>query len=160
MPSRTWKPAAAWVEFAWISNELARPNLLVCPSDTETTRMATDFSNDAKGGFLHAAYRNHALSYFLGTDVYSEYALSIVAGDRNIRVDAVGATCSAGYNSVADVRHDLGFPTQAAWTNGIHRSGGNLLFNDGRVQMVPDSEFLSVWIAGHVDGAAHLLMPR
>lgn len=39
-----------WYHFAWISNELASPRILFCPTDTG--KPARDFTGDPAGGYL------------------------------------------------------------------------------------------------------------
>ena len=63
----TYGPAAGagWKNYLAISNELASPRILVCPSDRGTRANALDWSS-APSGFINAANRNQALSYFMG----------------------------------------------------------------------------------------------
>lgn len=146
-----------WYEFAWISNELATPRILACPSDEETTRVARDFSNQADGGFLHFNYRNNAVSYYLGTDAFPEQPARALSGDRNIAVDGRNVACSALLINVASVSF---LSTTAGWTNGIHHFSGNLLFNDGSVQETTVREFRVRVPAANDNGTDHLLLPR
>src|SRR5687768_13244178 len=50
------KAGAAWYEFAWLSNQLATPLILGCPSDINK-RPARDFSR-VDGGLLNPGYRD------------------------------------------------------------------------------------------------------
>src|SRR5438477_5215559 len=59
----------AWFQWAWISNQLGTPKILVCPSDRDIgapRRMASNFSYNPDGGFLSPAFRNNSVSYFVG----------------------------------------------------------------------------------------------
>ena len=104
--------------------------LLVCPSDTNTPRVARDFSNQAAGGFLHPSYRNNALSYFLSFHTFRDNPGALLAGDRNVRVTGTSACSYAGLSTVSSIQ----FPSGDLWTNFIHGTQGNLLFNDGQAQ--------------------------
>jgi hypothetical protein len=126
-----------WFQYAWISNELVNPGVLACPSDRGTTRVASDFSNKADGGFLNPTYRNNAVSYFLGLHSFFYSPRSILSGDRNVGGTVLNIPCTrAGlpftvrFGGVGGV----GNPPFAVWTNSIHGLTGNLLFNDGSVQ--------------------------
>jgi competence protein ComGC len=50
-----------WLHFAWLSNELASPKLLLCPADSG--KAAYDFTGDPLGGYLHPNFANRATSY-------------------------------------------------------------------------------------------------
>ena len=57
-----------WFRFAFISNQIADPKILVCPSDTlKKQQIASHWGAAANGGFLDTAYRNNSVSYFLMT---------------------------------------------------------------------------------------------
>src|SRR5438876_1984416 len=84
----------AWFNYGKMSNELATPTILACPSDP-SVRVARNFSN-SPAGFFNPGLRNNAVSYFIGLDTYvtSPYfqlttASGGLAGDRNLQVDAV-----------------------------------------------------------------------
>lgn len=129
-------PAAnnAWFQFAWISNELASPRVLVCPADP-ARHPARDFSSAPDGGFLNAAQRDNSVSYALQVDTQEARPNTVVAGDRDLRADGLGA-CASGLNPVASMYAPL---TAAAWTNEVHMGSGNLLYYDGSVERVPQS---------------------
>lgn len=89
-----------WFQFAWISNELSSPRILVCPAD-KGRRVATDFGNSVTTGFVHSNFRGNAVSYFVGLDagfVRGQLSLEraqqhILVGDRNIRVSGPRPGC-------------------------------------------------------------------
>lgn len=119
--------ANIWFQFAVMSNELVTPKYLACPSDAARV-VATDFSLFPNGGFLHANYRNRAVSYLLGHPFLQE-GRGILSGDRNIEGGSFNVSCSYFGPPV------MGFqtPSSASWSTNIHTGTGNLLFNDGSV---------------------------
>jgi type II secretory pathway pseudopilin PulG len=156
--SRQNKAGNVWYELSWVSNELVTPTILVCPSDTETRRIALDFSSRAEGGLLHFNYRNNAVSYFLALDTFPELPDVVLAGDRNLQVDGVNGGCSSGINNATVIRKP---PSNAGWTNSIHRFSGNLVFDDGHLEETSTAELHKlVPRPGDDNGIDHLLMPR
>jgi len=134
--------ANAYFQMGMVSNELATPQVLICPSDRGVgalRRMAGDFSyTNAEGGFFVPGFRNAALSYIIGLHSFPDASRAILSGDRNIRWDGLNQSCSAGINSCALIWGGSN-PSAAAWTNAIHGESGNLLFNDGRVAEVSNA---------------------
>lgn len=122
----------SWYQFAWISNQLGSPKVLVCPADTNTTRVAKDFSGRPDGGFIHPGYRNNAVSYMIGMHAQFYIPRSILGGDRNI----TGAQPSGGCSyAMLGALHALGQPPYSnSWGSDIHGQKGQLLFNDGSVE--------------------------
>jgi prepilin-type processing-associated H-X9-DG protein len=161
---RTNTPLAnqAWWQWSFMSNELATPRILACPSDA-STRVATDFSTSPDGGFLHPDYRNNAVSYFIGLHSVPAAPRSLLAGDRNLRVSSVGPLgCSFGSVTIA-TRLSLRPPDPGiGWTNAIHGETGNLLWNDGSVQQssAADVQTFLREKAGDDSGVEHILQPR
>src|SRR6266404_6178525 len=71
----TWTGGAgirnnAWFQWAWISNELNAPNVLVCPGDKVggARRVADNWTPDPNGGFMNPNYKNNACSYAVQLD--------------------------------------------------------------------------------------------
>lgn len=149
----------AWFQFSYLSNELATPALLACPSDAGT-RVARDFSASPDGGYLHANYRNNAVSYFVGLHSFYESPRSILSGDRNIKPTQVGVSCS--YGGVGPVTIGLNLPDAAlGWTNAIHGVTGNLLFTDGSVVEASSADLRhAVFDPATDNGRVHLLQAR
>jgi prepilin-type N-terminal cleavage/methylation domain-containing protein len=109
--------------FASISNELNHPKPLVCPADKERN-YATNFEQlTAKN-----------LSYFLGLDASETNPASILAGDRNLRVNGRSRT---GFIQIND-------PTTVTWgpkmhkQPGIQQHYGNIGLGDGSAHEVTD----------------------
>ena len=146
-----------WLHFAWISNELVHPQLVLCPSDNG--QPARDFTGDPTGGYLHPNFRNRATSYFLGYGgVDFDDARQIIAGDRNITTDGAGG-CS--YFNAAD---NIGVPPRPGigqWTNGLHTGVGNVLSRDGRAAQFSNSALRDALLTGFTDAASkHIILPR
>lgn len=149
----------AWFEFAWISNELVTPKILVCPADANTSRVATEFSTRPEGGFLNASYRNNAVSYWLALDTFGIHPQGPISGDRNLSFDAVNTGCSSGVLNAAGIalRPASG---RAQWTNAVHQGTGNIVLNDGSVSQTSNQEMIQILREGESTGSTHLLMPR
>jgi len=162
----------AWFNYNAMSNELATPMILACPSDDQA-RVALDFSANPNGGFLNPSYRNNAVSYFIGLHAVSfsappaspslSTADKALAGDRNLRVDRVGVMCSSRITVAAAIDVYAGSRSNAAWTNAIHGLTGNILVTDGHVEQTSNPRLVSTLMTPGYDesgGSVHLLMPR
>jgi type II secretory pathway pseudopilin PulG len=128
-----------WFQFAWVSNELATPKILACPSDP-AVRVAGDFSFSSPDGFLKPGNQNNAVSYIMGWP-YQEDGRLVFSGDRNISVNSFGGGSISGLNPIAWIDPDS---PDLRWlpgttSTGIHPIGGNLLFNDGSVEQTDDA---------------------
>jgi len=98
--------------FQVMSNELGTPKILVCQSDKRA--IATNF----------ITLKDENVSYFSGIcDTDPARPSSIVAGDWNVTYDA------SFTNSSGEVFWFV-------WTKQVHEDRGNLLFADGRVELV------------------------
>lgn len=159
-PSGTPKFGNVWYEMACVSNELATPRILVCPSDEQVTRVATEFSGSANGGFLHPNYRANAVSYFIGLWLFNGWPRVPLSGDRNIRVDGVNAAENSGVNNAAFVFNPSQSSTVADWTNGVHEMQGNLLLNDGAVLRTRRAGLLRACGDPAAGSRQYFLMPR
>jgi len=100
--------------FQAASNELVSPKLLVCRADRRVA--ATNF----------ATLRDINVSYFAATNADPVRADSILAGDWNLT------------NAVAGQRPAVidGTELSFAWTGEVHEDRGNVLFADGRVELL------------------------
>ncbi len=149
----------AWFQFAWISNELSTPNILVCPSDVgvgSPRKIANDFSASPSGGFVNPAYKNNAASYLIGLHSFYDNPRSVLSGDRNMRYDMAGVACTTGLGSTLGIT--FVDPNNPRWTNAIHGLAGNVLLTDGSVERF--SNFNEVYGGTFtVDGSDHFLAP-
>jgi prepilin-type N-terminal cleavage/methylation domain-containing protein len=129
----------SWRNFAALSNDLANPLPLVCPSDMKTARRAYNWSS-APDGFAHASNRANALSYFVGLDAFDQLGDTLMAGDRHVigtRLETCGSVSqpavpafefpalNGGTRGTRETRGAV------AWTNSIHRFRGNIVLTDG-----------------------------
>jgi len=147
----------AWFQFAAISNQLATPRVLACPSDVQK-RVARDFGVSADGGFLSTGYRNNAVSYWINMHSVRFYPGKLLCGDRNLRVDYFTG-CAIGIYNVAAIRNpSFG---SVMWTNNLHGLWGNLLAYDGQVYAAANYQVLTnaliPWILD--SNGEHLVMP-
>jgi len=128
--------------FGVLSNELATPKLLICPSDERNAQ--TNFNmlagNTAAGAYL----ANVNLSYFVAKDAQDTNPQMLVVGDRNIVGQSPGGNLPApipggGYGNVGAVPLGTNFNTGTqipAWTDKMQRGHGNVLMSDGSAQQV------------------------
>jgi competence protein ComGC len=121
--------ANAWLHFSWISNEVATPKIFFCPSDTGNP--AHDFTSSPASGYVHPNFANRATSYFLTFTYYGDDRIQV--GDRNIYTS--GEFIGQSYFNYARTIRVLPINPAFRWLPGLHEEVGNLLFNDGQVEM-------------------------
>jgi hypothetical protein len=149
----------AYFQFASVSNGMSTAKILVCPADTNTTRRATDFSTNPDAGFMHPNFRNNALSYFISFHAQHHLPRSILIGDRNLEQTQGGSGCSlAGFVGTHRVEGTPG-SNPSRWGFQIHWGKGNLLFNDGSVELASD-RVLQANIGVEGLPRIHVLFPR
>jgi prepilin-type N-terminal cleavage/methylation domain-containing protein len=156
-----------WFQWAWISNELASPKILACPADREKTTRAVLNWGAGLDGLLNTSHRDNSVSYFVGLDAgYADGQVDmtrtpqhILTGDRNLRVDGMAGSCSAGVNNAAAirVRPTLG---EVGWIEkSIHRALGNLAHGDGSVLGTTRSQLRAEMQTADDVGDVHVLLP-
>ena len=126
------------VTFAFSSNELSTPKLLLCPSDTTRFRLKTNsfaFLMDP----AQTPVRDRAISYFIGTSASEEEPQSILGGDRNLAGGPFSTDPNTPPSRVAlripyATATNVAAMNSAVWTQDIHRGAGNLLLGDGSVR--------------------------
>src|SRR5205807_4080437 len=131
----------AWRHYMVISNELASPKVLRCPSDSAKTS-AQMFSGDAGGSDL-ATLQDRAVSFFVGTEANQDRPMMHLSGDRNVisnRGDN-GNCAVAGINGVITYLD----PTRdnPHWDGSLHVGAGNMSFTDGSAQELTTSAMRS-----------------
>jgi prepilin-type N-terminal cleavage/methylation domain-containing protein/prepilin-type processing-associated H-X9-DG protein len=102
----------AFRHFQTLANELATPQMLVCPSDTRSP--ARHFP----------ALSNEGVSYFVNVSAEHGKSTSLLAGDRNLTNDWAGGRGWLSLDANSYLR----------WTHELHRFKGNVLFGDGHVE--------------------------
>jgi prepilin-type processing-associated H-X9-DG protein len=155
----------AWFQFAWMSNELGTPKILVCPADQNVGNSRVIASNwstsDFRGGYATIGFRDRASSYTIGLDAFFDQPRSILSGDRNVQTDGINSSCSSQVGNAFFFASTLGF--LSAWTNSIHSEAGNVLFYDGQVEQLSIPGFRKALNAPYRDidnGFLHLLIPN
>lgn len=136
-------------QFAFISNQLPTPKILVCPADRGVGSqrvVAKTFGMDpSAAGLMARGFRDRACSYTLGLDasalpgaVDHESIGGILSTDRNLEWDGQSTKCVSG---VGEARQfNLGrwlegpARTRVGWTNAIHGNRGQVLCADGSVE--------------------------
>jgi prepilin-type N-terminal cleavage/methylation domain-containing protein len=120
--------AFAYKNFSTLSNDLEEPQVLACPSDSGTSKIASTWKE-----LFQPAFQNNALSFFIGFDGYQELPIAIIAGDRNI-TGGISDTCGtvAPIPGVAAREYTSG-NTSIKWTTATHGSSGDIALSDGSV---------------------------
>ena len=130
-----------FMHFGVMSNELNTPRIVVCPSDSNPTRIqATNWTqvifgtSKVPGGAGYAG--NKAISYLVGLDAQDTMPMTILAGDRNITNDAptkvVFPIQANGIYAKLWTNHT--YKVGAGFTKDTHQNAGNLVLGDGSVQ--------------------------
>lgn len=151
----------AWFQFAWISNELESPQILVCPAD-RLKKAAGDWSANSSIGFLNAKFQNQAVSYLLWLDadhLNGDAQTSILVSDRHLNQDHPAARCSLGFAPVREVLHDT---TVTGWRSQPkfgHGPTGNIALLDGSVAAVTTLQVRELFRRGDDNGAVHYMNP-
>ncbi len=96
----------AFRHFQTLSNELDKPNVLICPADDR--KPAIDFTRLVDTN----------VSYFVGVDANSKQPRMWMAGDRNLTVNGLAA--KPGLISLKSTE-------TVGWGEGLHNRKGNLL---------------------------------
>ena len=154
----------AWFQFAWVSNEMNSPKVLLCPADKE--KFIADGWGDQSGGFVNPSIRNRAVSYALALDSgrVSETTIvplnssAILLTDRNVQTTGTNNTCSSGVGLAAEIDPRL---TPARWRTDlkINEGGGNIALLDGSVEAVNDRELAERLKPTISNGEMHFLIP-
>jgi prepilin-type processing-associated H-X9-DG protein len=106
--------------FQVLSNELASPRLVFCPTDKQRSA-ATNFSKD---------FDSSHVSYFAGLDLNETNSTAFLAGDRNL-VNGMKST-----NGVFEVTSNQ----TLGWGKKMHFGNGDILFVDGHVDQLDSAQ--------------------
>ena len=113
-----WQSNFAARYFSMLSNELATPKNLLCPT------------GNRKAAINYAALSDANVSYFAGLDADETRPQALLAGDRNLTINGVEAR-----GGIVEIH-----PTdQLGWTKAMHRYSGNVALGDGSIQSLSDS---------------------
>ena len=166
LPSWLGLQNQVWFQFAWISNQLETPRVLVCPSDKER-KPAVFWSNAAEGGFNHPNYQNRSVSYSLwldaglvdGVSAFENAQNQILLSDRHLNYDRPASRCSSGFAPVREVLQDTtvtGWQSQARYGHGPI---GNIALLDGSVASVSTPGVRELFHRGEDNGTLHYMNP-
>jgi prepilin-type processing-associated H-X9-DG protein len=117
-----------WFQYAWISNELVTPRILVCPSDV-TKQISLEWSGNPPNGFWNAGHQDNSISFSL-LHPFAEDGRGALCADRSLKVAGLSSGC--GYLGSIGIIDGA----TTAWlsrTDYGHGDSGNVLFNDGSV---------------------------
>ena len=151
----------AWFQYLCMSNELATPRILVCPSDSGKSVASVFVILGGSDGLN--SFKNYGVSYFLGADAPSAAALptALLAGDRNLTYDGL-STCAIGINGVEFFYSGSAGMSLGGWTNSLPYPIGIVLLNDGRVLETSTTVLRRQVLptAGDDNGVIHVISPR
>lgn len=156
-----------WFQYAWLSNQLDNPKVLVCPSDKEK-KPALNWSTAKAGGFRNANYQDTSVSYNLWPDTgwvsdtrsFEGGQEQILLSDRNLNFDSPSTPCSSGLTAVRTV---LSKATTVSWQPQKkfgHGTGGGIAFFDGSVSSVGNDTLSLFFRRGIDNGSLHYISPR
>ena len=161
-----------YYQFAFVSNELVSPKILVCAADKEK-KPANDFGFNASGGLLHPNYQNSAVSFDLffdggvinlpsGPELSFENAQEhVLLGDRNLIEDQPNGSCSSGVAPVQQINGKSAAST-AHWKKEArygHGEVGQLGLLDGSVAGVTSRGARELFQKGDDNGSLHFAKP-
>jgi len=157
---------SCWYHLSWMSNTIGDPKVLKCPSDKEAPLLADNWGGGA-GGFINAAFRGNASSYFIGLDsglmagneMHNDRAQdAAIFGDRNVKCDGSSTTCSSGASQCQDIQvRPVGV---LDWTNDVHGLQGNIAIMDGHVEAVNKAGLIQILTHSDDAGSYHILKPH
>ena len=130
-------PRLTYLIFCALSNELANPKIVVCPSDS----LRTANSNFAGVYFDRRNGQNKNISYAVNMDSDETIPNGILAVDRNLTNEVFNPQNDAAYadarKTTLDIRRLERTPGNTiGFTSSMHQDAGNIAMNDGSVQQV------------------------
>jgi prepilin-type N-terminal cleavage/methylation domain-containing protein len=136
--------------FLSLRNELALPQILVCPTDTRSPAATYLSLNDTN------------ISYFLGIEAKEDRPGMVLVGDRNLEGGRPKRDCPvAKVKKVAFEFTNVEIP-KANWSNTMHRGVGNISIADNSAHQVTNRKIREhLWSSGDDPGAFnnHILKP-
>jgi prepilin-type processing-associated H-X9-DG protein len=115
-----------FLDYLTMSNELATPRILHCPSDTDGSEAESFTAN----------FCNRNVSYFVGLIMPTNSPQTFSSGDDNFEISGV---------PVNPGLVDLSTNTPISWTTARHNRTGNILMSDGSVLGTTSSSLRSYW---------------
>jgi prepilin-type N-terminal cleavage/methylation domain-containing protein/prepilin-type processing-associated H-X9-DG protein len=139
-------PLLTYMHFAALSNELATPKIVVCPSDqrTESTTFASNVVTTAANKTVIPFNKNQNVSYFVGLEADETKPQCFLSGDRNIICPTANPARNDTKTSLITLlgTNHVSTPapgTGAYYTNTMHNLQGNVAMGDGSVQQFSSS---------------------
>jgi prepilin-type N-terminal cleavage/methylation domain-containing protein len=121
-----------WMHYNIVSNELASPKVISCPSQPGK-QLASDFFVGANQNARSlATLTNNAVSYSIYLEAEEQYPRHPLVMDSN-------ATGSSGNCSGIYASFTIG--TNASWSNNVHMRVGNLALQDGSAHSTTRDQF-------------------
>ena len=160
-----------WFQYAWVSNELGSPKVLVCASDRQKHVADNWGSLDPAGGFRHSNQQNKSLSYNLWMDggyvnggglSFENAQEHILISDRNLKNDGLGGSCSSGITPVSLV-NGRNAATVGAWEaqkDYGHGLAGGVGLLDGSVSSINTPTLRDLFKRGDDNGSLHYIDPK
>lgn len=139
-----------WRVFQVMSNELSTPKVVLCPSDSVHTQVATNFAASvAPGNVASGDFNKSRVSYFVGANAIDTDPQMVLYGDYNIGAGVAGSSAAAA-NHFTTFQQQLNATTANtwAWTDAAHSKQGNLVLGDGSVQQVSIANLRKQLLAG------------
>jgi len=134
------KDSPEWVDhFRAVSNELAAPNILICPADRER--------NPALNWWSSSGYEN--VSYFVGLMAKESDPESILSGDANFLGGTAVSAIDPSWNTALGTSIDFQWPQKT-----LHQGRGNILQSDGSARTASSLEVQEQIAAALASGRA------
>lgn len=155
-----------WFQYAWLSNELSSPKVLVCSSDKEK-KPAENWGTTSKG-FRHLNHQDKSASYNLWPDAgrtggkfsFEGAQEQILLSDRNLNHENPTTACSSGITSLRTVSSNT---TVVGWQREKkfgHGESGVLALLDGSAISANTTEARKFFQNGDDNGNLHYMWPR
>jgi prepilin-type N-terminal cleavage/methylation domain-containing protein len=160
-----------YFQFAWISNELDSPKVLVCAADKKKHTASNWGATDAAGGFRHSNQQENSLSYDLWLDAgyvngvlnFEQAQEHILISDRNLTYDSISTACSSGVTPARQVIGARVGTTITKWVDEKdygHGIAGGIGLLDGSVSSINQGGLKAFFDHGDFDGTLHYMFPQ
>jgi prepilin-type N-terminal cleavage/methylation domain-containing protein len=136
--------------FLVMSNDLATPQIAICPSDSRTPAESWPKIREAN------------VSYFLGIESKEDRPGAPLVGDRNLEGGRPRRDCPVALVTRVAFEFTAAYIPRARWTNTIHRNVGNVSIGDAGAHMVNGKQIQEIfWTSGDDPTAFnnHILKP-
>ena len=134
-----------------LRDELAFPQILICPSDTRLA--AKDFSSLVDSN----------ISYFLVVDAKEERPFMVLVGDRNLEGGQPAQNCPVADVKKCTFEFSKNEIPNARWSRTMHRGVGNVSIGDNSAHQVTNRKVQEhLWSSGDDPGGGfnnHMLKP-